>query len=846
MSLKSKDSKSKNNDGVINIGIDLGTTNSAVAVNYSNKTVIVKNIIGSEYTPSVFGIDKSGNKIVGVKAYDRLYKSSTDEEIKNNKGEVKRLMGTGETIHFARINSDLTPEDVSAEILKSLKGDAVRKYSELSSVAAVITIPAHFSSLQAEATKRAGQLAGFKHVVLLQEPIAAAMAYGFEKSENENWLVYDFGGGTFDVALISSKDSNLTVLGHSGDNFLGGKDFDLKIIDEVIKPEILNKYKLTDFDRSSKKYAVIFSRLKAAAETAKIELSQYPETTIQIENIGRDENDEEIYVSIDLTRDQFEKIIAPHVAKTINLVKKTLKDSGVLQSSVSKIVLVGGPTQIPYVRKALEDEFKIKVDGSIDPLTVVAKGASIFGLSQRVPTDILNEGRETVKDEMNVTLNYDSMTSDEDQFVTGIVEELRDSEDDYFVQIQSDSGVYTSSKIKLKNGKFSDTIAIEKGKTNTYWLYLFDDTSNTIPIFPDSFSVTHGLTVAGAPIPHDVGVISAKKGFDSGFQMTEVCDLYFEKNSVPPLKKTENYKTIKKLEKGKKNKLPIKVYEGDSTNPDNNEVISELHINGEKLPYDLPEASDVDITISIDESRTVVIEAYIPSIELTLNVRADKYKQDVDVAKLQEELAAQKVRLKSIKKNVSEEEYEQLENTIDDLGTNIKNASLDNDDKNKAERDMRELKTSFDSLEQAKELPQLKDEFNTRVENAKEVITELDDSPEKSEILSDLKVLEDEGEKAIKSSDKTMLLRVNEQVEQLTYRSVFQNPAAWVLMLNQIKGKRSELANQTDADYFINKADKAVDDGDVEELKRCVRNLLDLLPKETQDEINSSMSGITK
>jgi molecular chaperone DnaK len=234
----------------------------------------------------------------------------------------------------------------------------------------------------------------------------------------------------------------------------------------------LKKYKLTDFDRSSEKYTSIFARLKAAAETAKIELSQYAKTTIEIEDIGSDENGEEVYVSINLTRDQFEEIIAPHVTKTIELVKKTLKDSGVSQSSVSKIVLVGGPTQIPYVRKALEDEFKIKVDGSIDPLTVVAKGASIFGLSQRVPTDILNEGRETVKDEMNVTLNYDSMTSDEDQTITGIVEELRDSDSEHFVQIQADSGFYTSSKIKLKNGKFFDTIAIEKGKTK-YLLAIF-------------------------------------------------------------------------------------------------------------------------------------------------------------------------------------------------------------------------------------------------------------------------------------------------------------------------------------------------------------------------------------
>lgn len=846
MSLKNNESKSKSNDSVINIGIDLGTTNSAVAVNYSGKTEIVKNSAGSDYTPSVFGIDKSGNKIVGVKAYDRLYKSSSDEELQNNRAEVKRLMGTSETIHFSRIDKDLTPEEVSSEILKNLKEDATRKYSDLSTVAAVITIPAHFSSLQAEATKRAGQLAGFKHVILLQEPIAAAMAYGFEKSENENWLVYDLGGGTFDVALISSKDSNLTVLGHSGDNFLGGKDFDLKIIDEVIKPEILNKYKLTDFDRSSKKYGSIFARLKAVAEAAKIELSQYDKTTIEIEDIGDDEDGNEIYISIILTRQQFEEIIKPHVIKTIELVKNTLKESGISQTSVSRIVLVGGPTQIPFIRKSLEDEFKIKVDGSIDPLTVVARGASIFGLSQRVPTDVLNEGRVSLNDEMNATLNYESMTSDEDQTVTGIIEELRDSEDEYFVQIQSDSGFYTSSKIKLRNGKFFDTIAIEKGKTNTYWLYLFDNAGNTVPVFPDSFSVTHGLTVAGAPIPHDIGVVYAKKGFDSGFQMTEVCDPFFEKNSIPPLKKTNSYKTVKKLEKGKENSLPIKVYEGDSSNPANNETITTLQIDGKKLPYDLVEGTEVDITISIDESRTVTVEAYLPSVELTLNARADTYKQAVNVSELEKDLAVQKERLKSIKNNVSQDEYNQLENTIDDLGTNIKNADIDNDDKNKAERDMRELKTNFDALEQSKEMPQLSSEFEEKIQNAKEVTDELQDGDEKNEVLRELTVLDKEGRKAIETNDKTMLLRVNEQIEQLTFRSLFENPSAWVYMLNLIKEKRSELSSQTDANYFIEKADKAIDENDVEELKRCVRSLLDLLPKETQDEINSSMAGITK
>jgi molecular chaperone DnaK len=164
--LKNNDSKSKKNEGVINVGIDLGTTNSAIAVNVGNKTEIVKNAAGADYTPSVFGIDKSGNKVVGIKAYDRLYKSSSEEEFQNNKAEVKRLMGTGETIHFDRLAADLSPEEISSEILKSLKEDVTRKYSDLSTVAAVITIPAHFSSLQAEATKRAGLLAGFKYIRL--------------------------------------------------------------------------------------------------------------------------------------------------------------------------------------------------------------------------------------------------------------------------------------------------------------------------------------------------------------------------------------------------------------------------------------------------------------------------------------------------------------------------------------------------------------------------------------------------------------------------------------------------------------------------------------------------------
>lgn len=840
------DSKPSKDNSVIKVGIDLGTTNSEVAINVNGNVEIIKNAQQDEYTPSVFGVDKAENKVVGLKAYDKLYKSSSEEEFVNNKAEIKRLMGTSETVHFDRLDKDLTPEEISAEILKSLKEDVTRKYPEFSTVSAVITVPAHFSSLQAEATKRAGQIAGFKYVVLLQEPIAAAMAYGFDNTANQNWLVYDLGGGTFDVALISSKDGILTVLGHSGDNFLGGKDFDWKVVEEVLKPAILEKYKFKDFERSNEKYRSIFAKLKWVAETAKKDLSQYDKITVEIDDMFKDDNDENVYISLNLTRDRFEELIKPLVGKTVDLAKKTLKESGITQTAVSKIVLVGGPTQIPYVRQILEEEFKLKIDSSIDPLTVVARGACIFGLSQQIPQDILLEDHESVESEKKVTLHYDSMTSEDEQTITGVITELKDSEGDYFIQIQSDSGFYTSSKIKLRNGKFFDTVSIEKSKSNVFWLYLFDDAGNTVPVFPESFSITHGMTVAGSPIPHEVGVVYAKKGFSSGFQMTEVCDPYFEKNSLLPLKESKTYHSIKKLEKGKDNFLPIKVYEGESSSPENNERLTTLSVDGKKLPYDLPEGTEIEITISIDESRTVLVEVYIPSIELTLNARADMYAQAINTKELEKDLAVQKERLKKIEPSISKDEYNKLENAIDDVTTNVKNANMDTDDKSKAERDLRELKTTLDKVESEKEMPQLVAELDEVTDNAEEYTHAIENETDKKESLAQLETLRSEGQKAVKNEDKAMLVRVIEQIRQLAFNSLFKNPAVWIWQFNEIKQRKEEMTNQTDGDYYVQKGEQAVEKGDVEELQRCVRKLLDLLPKDSQEEITSGMAGITK
>lgn len=834
------------NDRTIKIGIDFGTTNSEIAISVNGTIEIIKNALQDEYTSSVFGYDKAGNKVIGKKAYEKLFRSSSEDEFENNKAEVKRLMGTAQKVHFKRPDIDMNAEEISAEILKSLKEDVKRKYPEFDTASAVITVPAYFSALQAEATKRAGQLAGFEYVVLLQEPIAAAMAYGFNNTADENWLVYDLGGGTFDVALISSKEGILTVLGHGGNNFLGGKDFDNLIIDQVIRPAILEKYDLKEFDRNNPKYRSVFAKLKALAEASKIELSQYTSTTIEIDEIGKDDQGDDIYLSIDFKRNEFEDLVRPKVNETIVLAHKTIKDAGVKSTAIDKIVLVGGPTQIPFLREELEKEFQATIDASVDPLTVVARGACVFALSQQLPEEMTSRKRESVQEEKKVTIYYESLTSEDEQTVTGLIEELKEADEDYYIQIQSDSGSYSSSKLKLKNGKFFDTLALEPRKTNLFWIYLFDSAGNAVPAFPDSFSITNGLTVSGSPLPDGIGVVYAKRAFASDFQLTEVCDPFFEKNNIPPLKHTETYKTINKLEKGQDNKLPIKIYEGDSKIPDRNTIITQVHIDGKKLPYDLPEASEIDITISVDESRTITVEAYIPSVEMSFNARADIHSQEIKPEELKKELDAQRERVESISDSFTAEEGKIIRSRIDTIGTSIKNSELDDDERSKADRDLRELKMQLDEIESDRAMPQLKKDYEQLIIDVQSFIDALDDMELRQRSVEMFELLCRESEKAIKDGDKALLMRTIEQIRELGVRSLTINPSFWVWQLQQIKESSDELTNQQDGAYYIKKAEEAISRNDVDELQRCVRNLMDLLPTETQEEIRSNISGVTK
>jgi molecular chaperone DnaK len=827
------------------IGIDLGTTNSAIAVNNNGTVEMVKKPGGVEYTPSVFGFDKAKNKVVGQKAYDSLYADGSDTGVKNFKPEVKRIIGTPEKFYFERAGVEMSAEEISAEILKSLTQDLLRKYPKFDTSAAVITIPAAFSVLQCEATKRAGNLAGFRHVVLLQEPIAAGISYGFGAGKNENWLVYDLGGGTFDVALISSKDGVLSVLGHNGDNFLGGKNLDWEIVDQILAPQIAASAALANFRRDNRPHQSKFSRLKSLAEQAKIELSQYETTVVEANDLGEDDAGNPISVSIEISRQQAEELMAPLITRTIELCKQTLKDSGVPSNAVSKIILVGGPTQIPYIARRLEAELGITADTSVDPLTVVARGACIFAMGQRVPQDQGAAERALPAGTHALTLHYEALTSDDEQTITGSVAGLSAS-GEYHFKIQSDSGAYVGPEVPLKNGKFFTSVPLALNSFNLFWVYLFDAQGDQVAIDPDSFSITHGLSIAGAPLPHSIGVVVSKKGLEKGSGTIEVFERLIEKGAILPAKKTEKFKTVRTLKKAENdNPLWIRVGEGESDIPDRNAYICELGIKGKELPRDLVEGTELELTVEINAIRELTVTAYIPSIDLRINARSTFIDELVKVDDVEQELDAQIGRAQAMSGNASDSQKEQIVAAVTTASMSLQNARLDEDEKRKAVKQVRDLKQILDDTQQATALPQLVKDFEEGIADTGGIIAEVPDAEERTKQAALLAEIKAEGEKAIQAKDRVLLTGINERLHELSGRALFSLPVTWVHHFRTLINE-GNFTSQKEARYFIEQGEQAIQKNDIEALKRSCRGLTALRPltKANPTEINAS--GITR
>lgn len=346
------------------IGIDLGTTNSCVAVMEGGKPTVIANAEGDRTTPSVVAVTKEGERLVGKVAKRQAIVNS-----ENTVMSIKREMGTN---YKAKLGGkEYSPQEVSAMILSKLKADA-ESYIGSPVTQAVITVPAYFNDAQRQATKDAGKIAGLEVLRIINEPTAAALAYGLDKGENKNQkiLVYDLGGGTFDVSILEIGDGVFEVLSTNGNTRLGGDDFDNRIIDLLV--EQFKKENGTDLSKDK----LAMQRLKEAAEKAKIDLSATPKTTISLPFISADANGPK-HMEFELTRAKFDAITEDLVKQTIDCCKRAISDAKISTANIDKVVLVGGSTRIPAVYEAVKaytgkDPYK-----GINPDECVAVGAAI-------------------------------------------------------------------------------------------------------------------------------------------------------------------------------------------------------------------------------------------------------------------------------------------------------------------------------------------------------------------------------------------------------------------------------------------------------------------------------------
>ncbi|MBU0570052.1 hypothetical protein KKB40_04730, partial [Patescibacteria group bacterium] len=323
-------------------------------------------------------------------------------------------------------------------------------------------------------------------------------------------------------------------------------------------------------------------------------------------------------------------------------------------------------------------------------------------------------------------------------------------------------------------------------------------------------------------------------------------EIIFYKGSSLPLEHHGIYKTVRKLKKGDNdNPLNIIIDEGESETPDRNNFVCELGINGKDLPYDLPEGTEVEITVELNKSRELFVTAHIRLIDLTRNSRLTVKDEIIDIKDLETELSVQIEKAKTISENCTSEERKTIEDMIQSVQTSVNNAHLDKDEEIKANSEIKKIKIRLDKIEKEKEMPQLVKEFHARAEDVQKLINEYADEKDKDANNDHLSKMKAEGEKAISDNDKILLIRVNEQIHELGGTVWWSKPDAWIYYFQQLISENHNFTNEKEARDYIEKGKRAIELGNMDELRRCIKSLLSLLPAEEQAIAKKNLSGIT-
>lgn len=816
----------------IDFGIDLGTTNSTIARLNGIDAEVFKNNEGFEFTPSAVWMDKNEKIHVGRRAKDRF-----EDDPGNAFSEFKLQMGTNTKYTFERNKKSYSPEELSSLVLKSLKEDVRRQLGEeVTSV--VITVPAAFELPQCKATNIAAELAGFTNHPLLQEPHAAALAYGFQsESNNKFWMVYDFGGGTFDAAIVQVKDGQIEVVHHGGDNGLGGKNLDWEITNKLLVPAVIKEFKLTNFTRDNKVYRGAFAKLKAEAEKAKIRLSLEDSVEIIIDNLYKNDKGEAIEFTYEILKSDFEKLAKPFILRSINICKQVLLEKRLGTSNIEKMIMVGGTSLIPYLRQMLLDPNEglgIPLESSIYPITVVAKGAAIFAGAQKVPIIPI----EVKNDEFLLDLDYQPVGPDPEPPIGGkIVTDKNLDFSEYTIEFVNKTvrPEWRSGKIKLSSeGGFVDQLWAEKRKKNEFVIELYTPSGIKQKTIPETFYIILGNLSADAPLPHSIGIAMANNE----------TDFLLQKGDPLPAKNRSIHRNINEVRVGQNEDVVIiPIVEGENKrHADHNRLIGSLTIPANKIKRTLPANSEIEITLVVDTSRLVIVKVDIPILDEQFEIEANLVIEpgiiqdmitDFEKDKEKYENLLEKAKNESDSKALKILEQIESENILIENESLLDAAKVDPDSGLKAKNRILDFKTILDNAEDALEWPTLVNEAQEVIRKSKEIVDEHGTANDKHRFSS----LKKEIERSISDKDADLLRRRIDQMNTLYFAILREQPGFWVACFDYAKESRDTMKDKSEADQLIAKGQRAIQNNDIEGLKSVIQKMYDLLPITQQQDM---------
>jgi molecular chaperone DnaK len=810
-------------DTPLYVGIDLGTTNSAAAVFDGEQVAVVRNAQGATVTPSVVRIDKQGRTTVGTRA-----RRFVEQDPANTAGEFKRLMGTDKAIEFPAAAVRKKPEELSAEVLRALRQDIADQLG-VTVERAVISVPALFELPQSAATSEAARLAGFTRVELLQEPIASALAAGWRADQDAGgaWLVFDLGGGTFDASLLETRDGLLRVVGHDGDNFLGGRDFDWAITEHLasLLPVVPS--------RKNPDHAGALRALRIAAEDAKIELSRGERAQVTLAQpltiAGQ-----EVEVDLELTRATVEQLCAPLVDRALDVCVRLLTHNGLGPGQLARIVLVGGPTVMPLVRNRVAARLEAPIAEGHDPMTLVAQGAALYaataGLDGRAATTAHAAGQQ-------LWLQYPAVSADLTPHVVG---KFVGASPPAKLRLVRGDGGWSSPEIAVgADGTWLASVTLLPRRACTFEVEATAADGQRVAASPPALTIVQGLTIGDPPLSRTLGVALA-----SGH-----VQVYLERGAPLPARRTYTHHTVETVAKGSQESvLRIPIVQGELSAAHLCRLVGTLDIGGDAVKDTVPTGSAVEVTIELDRGGRLSARALVPVIEQVFEQVAHLLVPDAAPEALDSSIRELRRQLMDLRTDAFRHGLTQVIEKLDHLEARLSEAERDIDaahggDADAAQRARRALldvDATMAEADLARKWPELDAAARQAAITATSTVGLHGSDAERALLQEVLAAME----RARKDKDAPELERQMRLAQRLSSAAFNRTSEAWEWYFEDAASEVSQARDLPRANQLITEGKRALERGDTEELRRVVKALWGLLPEDSEARKRGFDSGV--